>query len=169
MRFDQPDPLLVYLPAGGLPGPLTSNVLDPVTTPAGSFGGDVLALQLNVDFNNAGFLHGTSSTPFDELVLTNFGGILAGFNGLTVSEFLADANTCLGGGFCIRDITIMDTIAAELNAAFEGGPPNFQPGVPSTFAQTNLALPTSAVPEPSSLLLLIPAVAALGWSRRFKH
>jgi hypothetical protein len=161
MRFDQPSPVLVYLPAGGSAGALTASVLDPITTVAGTFGGNVLALQLNVDFNNAGFLHGTSSTPFDELVLTNFGGILAGFNGLTVSEFLADANTCLGGGFCIRDITIMDTIAADLNASFDAG-------TVSTFADTNLALPGSvtAAPEPSSMLLLGSGLAGLGFLRR---
>ena len=41
----------------------------PTSSPSGSFGGDVLVLRLNVDFSDAGFLHGTSKIPFGNLVL----------------------------------------------------------------------------------------------------
>jgi hypothetical protein len=158
MRFDGPTPILFYLPASGPLGVLTSNVLDPIMTSAGFFGGDVLALQLNVDFNNAGFLVGGSGIPLGDLVLQNF-STLPALNGLLVSQFLADANRCVGGGSCLYDANTMDTVAAEITDAFAEG-------TPSSFAQTSLARPTvSAVPEPSSLLLLLTVVAGLAWTR----
>ena len=165
MTFNSPSFMLVYLPAGGSPSPLTSNVINPSTTSAGSFGGDVLALALNVDFNNAGFLKGTSNILFGNLVLTNFGSTLSGLNGLTVSQFLADANTCLGGGSCLYSISTMDTVTAQINGSFEGQPGiSIPPGTPDSFALTNLALPGSVTPtpEPSSALLLAFGVLGLG-------
>lgn len=113
-----------------------------------------LALELNVDFSNAGFLAHPTGTPFGNLVLENF-TTLSALNGLTVNQFLADANTCLGGGSCLYNLSTMDTIANDLNGAFEAG-------TPDSFAQgtatlpSHLALPGSVTPtpEPSSLLLL---------------
>jgi hypothetical protein len=158
MRFDGPSVILFYLPAVGPLGVLTSNAVNPTVTSAGFFGGDVLALELNVDFNNAGFLVGGSGIPFGDLVLQNF-STLPALNGLLVSQFLADANRCVGGGSCLYDANTMDTVAAEINRAFDLG-------TPSSFAQTNLAPPTvSAVPEPSSLLLLLTVVTGLAWTR----
>jgi hypothetical protein len=158
MGFDGSFAIRTYLPAPGPPAPLTSNITDPTTSPAGMFGGDVLALQLNVDFSNAGFLVGTSGIPFGNLVLQNFTSQPA-LNGLTVSQFLGDANSCLGGGSCLYSIGVMDTITFDLNASFDGG-------VVSAFAQTNLAAPASAtVPEPSSILLLMPGLFGLGLLR----
>jgi hypothetical protein len=137
--LDGPTAILIYLPAIGPLGVLTSNVLDPTVTSAGLFGGDVLALQLNVDFNNAGFLVGGSGIPFGDLVLQNF-STLPALNGLLVSQFLADANRCVGGGSCLYDVSTMDTVAEEINAAFDGG-------TPSSFAQTSLASRKTGAPN----------------------
>src|SRR5260370_11364398 len=60
MRFDGASFVEAYLPASGAPGPLGGNLDDPTTTSSGAFGGDVLTLELNVDFSDAGFLLGTS-------------------------------------------------------------------------------------------------------------
>jgi hypothetical protein len=164
MTFTNAGAVLDYLPATGVAGPLTASLVNPAVSPSGLFGGDVVALELNVDFNTAGFLHGASSIPFGDLVLTNFSGGLSGLNGLTVSQFLAIANTCLGGGSCPEGLGNVAGITDELNFSFPGG--NVE-----SFADTNLALPaTATAPEPSGLLLLAPGLAAVAFlRRRWRH
>lgn len=149
-----------YLPATGTAGQLTASLLNPALTPAGIFGGDVVALTLNVDLSTAGFL-GTPGTPFGDLVLTNLPAFDGALNGLTVDQFLAVANICLGGGSCPDGVSNIAAIADDLNDSFPGG-------TPTAFAAANLALPISGTPapEPSSLLLLTPALAGLGLLRR---
>jgi hypothetical protein len=125
----------------------------------------VVALTLNVNFSNAGLLQGTSSIPFGSLVLTNFSGGFSGLNGLTVSQFLGLANTCLSGGSCPEGLDNVATVTNDLNSSFDTAP---GPGTVSTFADSNLALPSSATPapEPSSSLLLAPALAGVAFLRR---
>jgi hypothetical protein len=157
MIFSGPLQVIGYLPAAGNPAPLDQNYVNPFTTVSGTFGGDVLALELNVDFSDAGFLLGASGVPFGNLVLENFGP-LSLLNGRTVRQILAAANTDLGGGVSIFSIADLDPLVGELTLSFSGGFPPLgpPPGTPSTFAQDHLVAPTSApaqVPEPGSLLL----------------
>ena len=51
------------LPVYGASGPLAGDETNPGFTTSGEFGGDVLALQLNVDFSDAGFVTGTAGIP----------------------------------------------------------------------------------------------------------
>ena len=92
-----------YLPAVGTAGPLNTNLLNPTSSSSGAFGGEVTALKLNIDFSDAGFLLGTKGIPFGDLILANF-STLPNLNGLTVRQFLGDANTALGGGSSIYSI-----------------------------------------------------------------
>ncbi|MGD0505571.1 MAG: hypothetical protein ABSD02_22845 [Steroidobacteraceae bacterium] len=48
--------LTTFLPATGAPGVLTANLLDPATSAAGGYAGEVAAVQLNIAFSDAGML-----------------------------------------------------------------------------------------------------------------
>lgn len=167
MVFATSGDVLNYIPAGGLPGPLDANLLNPTLSSSGAFGGDVVTLKLNVDFSNAGLISGTSGYSLGSLVLTGFGtpdtanGIpaLPDLDGLTVAQLLGISNVLLGGGsdtfgYSIGDI---DTVDIKINNSFLGG-------FPSDFALEHLLPPnnggTTSVPEPPSLALI--AVGLLG-------
>ncbi|HKQ37240.1 MAG TPA: thrombospondin type 3 repeat-containing protein [Verrucomicrobiae bacterium] len=117
-----------YLPAVGPPGPLAADHLNSTTTSSGSFGGNVVALALNVDFSDAGVLVGASGLAFGDLRLCNQS---SGPNDLTVREVLAIANTLLGGGAAPYTIAQVDALLQQLNVTFGGGQL-------TTFAQENL-------------------------------
>jgi hypothetical protein len=151
-----------YLPASGSAAPLANDYLDPASTSAGAFGGYVLAMTFNVDFNDTGLLAGFGATRFGELTIFDLSTIVvegtpedfSGLNGLSVRQFLTSANTCLGGASCSQTYDGMSLIALDLVLAFDGG-------TPSQFAQTHLQLPAGVVPEPGTLSLLGIGLAAL--------
>ena len=160
MSFTDAASVLAYLPVIGAYAPLNGSVLNPITTASGGFGGEVLGLQLNVDFSDAGFLPGTTGIPFGNLILENFS--TPAFNGLTVRQFLGDGNTLLGGGSSVFTIADLGTTVHDVNVSFFDG-------TPSTFAQQHLVAPTSAVPEPSSLRLVIAVALGLGVPYRLRR
>jgi hypothetical protein len=126
----------------------------------------VVALRLNVDFSDAGLLAGTSGLHFGDLILANFTSTmdfglgpvdLTNLNGLTVRQFLADANTAMGGGLAIDDVFYLALVSVQVNGSFGEG-------LVSPFAQDHLVAPAApvctqpsnacgptTVPEPSSL------------------
>lgn len=130
MSFTDANAVIAYLPAVGPLGPLDADLSDPTTTASGQFGGDVVALQLNVDFADVGFLHGTSSVKLGDLTLCGL-STLSLLNGTTVRQVLASVNSLLGGGGATYSITDMDPIAIAISSAFLGR-------APSTFAQQHL-------------------------------
>lgn len=159
LSFDSAGAVESYLPASGAIGPLDASLLDPTTSASGSFGGDVVALTLDVNFSSAGFLHGTAPYAFGNLVIAGIPAqfpqfpALSGVDGLTVSQFLGQLDTLLGGGSLSSGYTIadLDPIAIQIENSFTDG-------APSDFAQDALVPPTTTapapVPEPSSALLL---------------
>jgi len=164
--FDNPKSVISYLPAVGAPASLTGSSLDATSTASGAFGGDVLALQLNVDFSDAGLLTGSSGLRFGDLVLANF-STLPNLNGLTVRQFLADVNVALGDEPSIYLISDLDPITGELNGSFGDG------GV-SPFAQDHLLAPaaveTATAPLPGGVApFLVLLCIAWALNRRGKR
>ena len=157
-----------FLPASGSPDVLFTDVQDPISTSAGMFAGLALALQFNTDFSDAGVLSGSAGIPFGDLVLVNL-ATFPNLNGLSVRQFLAVANTCVGGGSCPSaaagfDINETAQLADDLSHAFEGG-------TPTQFAQDHFRIATAPtpVPEPATLGLLGFGIATLTMIRRFKR
>ena len=148
--------VLNYLPSSGGPrlahcrfgGPHV-NVIGPVR------GRTFLALQLNADFNDAGFLHGTNAVLFGDLILTQL-PFAPGFNGYTVRQFLGEANRILGGGAFTG--TTYDDVAALTEDVGNAS----HAGLPSAFAQDHLQLPAAGtVPEPATWMLVLFGLMAI--------
>jgi hypothetical protein len=99
-----------YLPAGGKPKALTGDLINPTSSPSGVFGGQVLALELNVDFSAAGVVPG----GVGDLILA---GTNTSFDGLSVRNILDMANQALGGGV-LFDSTLNDLVSL-LNQGFD--------------------------------------------------
>jgi hypothetical protein len=97
-----------FLPQGGPPSSLNTSATNPITTSAGVFAGQVLALRLNVSLYNLG-----------SLTLTGTGTSL---DGSTVSTILADANVALGGGSLPSGFTFssLNDLIDDLNSSFDG-------------------------------------------------
>ena len=165
MVFTDAGSVRTYLPSIGPLAPLNGSVVNPLSTASGAFGGEVLGLEFNVDFSDAGLLPGSSGLRFGDLVLENFstGPVVnqESFNGLTVRQFLSDENILLSGGSTVFSIADLGTAASDINGSFSNG-------IPTAFAQDHLVAPASPVPEPSTLPLLIIVTAGLAWARRLR-
>jgi uncharacterized repeat protein (TIGR01451 family) len=140
MSFTAANPVFSYLPSSGLPAPLNADLVDPVTSSSGVFGGEVLALRLNVDFSDAGLTGGAPGRRFGDLTLCS---PPAGPTGISVRAFLAVTQEMLGGGVTPFGIDALNGLAQDLNAAFVGGEP-------SAFAEEHLfdgACPVASEPR----------------------
>lgn len=87
-----------FLPANGTPGPLTGDLTDPTTTPAGVLAGQILALRMNREYSCAGVFN-IALNP-DAVCLGTLGipeGCGGSFEGMTVDAFLALADSAVAG------------------------------------------------------------------------
>jgi hypothetical protein len=119
-----------YQPPSGPAAPFTMDLTNPTNTSSGVFGGDVLALDLNIAFSAAGVTSGSLGVAFGNLTLCNLTAT-TDLNGLTVSEFLGVANTSVSGGATTDSLDAIDAVTESLDGAFEAG-------TPSSFAQASL-------------------------------
>jgi hypothetical protein len=94
MTFTSSGAVQNYLPADGKAGVLDACLINPSSSHSGNLGGEVLALELNVDFSAAGITEG-SGGPLGSLNLCGSGTSL---DGMSISQILAAANKALGNG-----------------------------------------------------------------------
>jgi hypothetical protein len=114
LTFTSQAAIQAFLPQGGTPGVLTASATNPTTSAAGVFAGQVLTLQLNVDFSSAGIFR----IGFGSLKLQS--GPLAGW---TVSQVLTAANIALGGGPLpagVTSIRQLNDIVTAINQSWDG-------------------------------------------------
>ena len=128
LRFSAPDRVSNFLPQTGTAGALDVDLVDTYSSSSGGFGGQALALRLNIDLSAAGFF-GPSGAVFGGLTLCGMSD--ASLNGRSVTDVMSLANTLLGGGTNGYTIAAIIELGVLLNAAFVGG-------VPSDFAQEHL-------------------------------
>jgi hypothetical protein len=131
MTFTSAEAVHNYLPSVGISGALNANVVDPLTSSSGHFGGEVAALKLNIDFNAAGHTLGAAGAFLGNLTLCEFAAPYNTLNGISVGGFLALANTALGGAPMAIPIVDLALLVIQLNGSFEDG-------VVSKFAQDHL-------------------------------
>jgi len=133
LAFTSASAVLDYIPSDGTAAALTAIMQNPTSSSSGFFGGDVLALQIDVDFSDAGRLSGGAGFKFGDLTLCNM--TPSTLNNLSVRNYATIVNALLGGGssggFTAADILTLEPITEDIASAFEGG-------TPSDFAQQHL-------------------------------
>jgi hypothetical protein len=105
-----------FLPAGGTPAMLNATATNPTSSSAGVLAGQVLALQLNVDFSRAG------------VTKPGLGDLL--YQGYPVSVVLDAANQVLGGNTSVLDAVGLNI--SDLNAIIDAINNNFDNGTVNT-------------------------------------
>ena len=124
-----------FLPATEPAGVFTVNLVNPMSTSAGSLAGETLALQLSVDFNNAG-VTGNGTPTLGNLVY-NPAVLGDSLKGQTIAQILVLANQVLSSqtDALPRDYTLarLNTLVMNINNSFVGS-------TVSAWALSNLTL-----------------------------
>jgi VCBS repeat-containing protein len=114
LKFTSAAAISVFLPAGGTAGVIAASATNPTSSAAGVFAGQVLALQLSVNFSDAGVKRGGLR---NQVVAS---GELAG---QTVGQVLALANSVIAGGALPAGLTIseLNSIVDAINNNYDNG------------------------------------------------
>jgi hypothetical protein len=113
-----------FLPAGGTPSVLTGNHVDPSSTEAGVFAGQVVSLAISLAFSNAGVP--TFCTDLGSLVVpTGVHSPSGPFAGWSVNQIFALANQVLGGNTAALpagiSVSNLNDVVDAINNNFDDG------------------------------------------------
>jgi hypothetical protein len=136
MQFTSALKVQDYLPAGGGANKLTVDLVNQTSSSSGQFGGQALALKLNIALSDKG----VTNSGFGDLYYCD---ATSSLNGKTVRQILAVKETALGGGALPSGYTSYATIAelaANLDLSFDGkNAANPTCGVLSAWAANHLS------------------------------
>lgn len=115
MTFTSAAAVQAYLPAGGGANKLNADSVNPTSSSSGQFGGQVLALKLNIALSDAAI----NATGFGDLYYCD---PTSSLDGKTVREILAVAEVALGGGDLPEGYTYSSLagLCANLDLSFDG-------------------------------------------------
>lgn len=113
ITFTNANAVISFLPQLGAPAALNMSHINPTSTAAGQFAGNVAALALNVALNDAGVLGSTSTTKLGNLVVAT--GPMKDYK---VYEVLLLANKALGGGTTPFSIVTLNDVVSKINYNF---------------------------------------------------
>lgn len=121
IHFSSASAIQNFLPGGGPDNPLTQNLHDPPNSSGiGNWAGQIVAAEMNVGYDEAGYL-GSGYTDLKDLEF-----IAGPFGGMTISDFLIIANTALGGGTTSGySYNQIGYAAEQINLAFDGYDHNY--------------------------------------------
>ena len=108
-----------FLPSGSVPSALTGDLTDPGNSYDNVLAGQVVALSLNVGFDNYDAAFGASSAALGDLVIAS-----GDFAGLTVQQLLDAANAYLGGCASPYTASQLNDAATAVNENFDNGTQN---------------------------------------------
>jgi hypothetical protein len=115
--YSSADAVTVFLPAGGTAGILTGNASDPASASIKNvLIGQVTALALSVGFDEYDPNFGPATENLGNLLITN-----GPFTGISVNEFLALANSALGGCNTGYSFSEINQAATLINQNFDDG------------------------------------------------
>jgi len=114
IKFTSANAVKNFMPQSGVPYALDQSYINPVNTPAGEFAGHILALALNLAYNDAGLLGHTSTTKLGNLVVGS--GPLKDFK---VYEVLNIVNKALGGTVSPFDMATLNHVVKKINENFD--------------------------------------------------
>jgi hypothetical protein len=118
--FTDPSYILGELPTAGPQAALTADYVNPTTGIPTIVAGDVVALALDVGFDDAGLLPRTSPTHLGDLTVCGLSAT-PGLDGGSIRDVLGLANTLLGGGTGPYTIAEVDDLVVQINEAFVDG------------------------------------------------
>jgi hypothetical protein len=108
---------------GGTPGALTSDTFNATSISGGALTKHLIALTLNVAFNDANVMLGTlnPSQAYGDLYYVNPAD--PAFDGKTIRQILADVNSAVGTGIAPagHNFSTLDALVSSLNGSFLNG------------------------------------------------
>ncbi len=122
LTFTSAAAIQAYLPAGGPSSIMTSSLTDPTNSKiVGNWGGQIVALKLNIEFDKAGVI-GSNNRDLQNLVIDDQN---SPFFGMTVSQFIQLAEQALtGGGNNGYSYSDIGGAADAINNNFDNGTQN---------------------------------------------